>query len=137
MAAEQCGTVLVAEHDRAFAGLAAGWIAEENNIEETPDSNRFGLTSDISCYRPSRPAPRHAHGASRRRLVSRIRPGLLVANTAICERSGFAPHEIVYEKVLPARTSRVSESESTRKRLPQHSSRPRMTGSRAKAPPLA
>ena len=111
-AAEQRGTVLVAEHDGAFAGVAAGWIAEENNIEETPDSNRFGLISDICVlppFRDRRIASRlldalteHLAAAG----VSRIRLSVLAENAAArtaYERSGFAPHEIVYEKVVGAR----------------------------------
>src|SRR5271169_3628424 len=45
--ARQGGAVLVAEAGGAFAGFAAGWIAQENLIEETPDSNCYGYVSDI------------------------------------------------------------------------------------------
>jgi hypothetical protein len=51
-------------------------IAEENNIEETPDSDRFGLTSDIcvlpafaagssTCSRSISPPPRVADSPRR------------------------------------------------------------------------
>ena len=82
--AEQGGAVLVAEAGGAFAGFAAGWIAHENLIEETPDSNRYGYVSDICVLPPFRgrriasallegaggaPPPRrgHAHPAQRPR----------------------------------------------------------------------
>jgi ribosomal protein S18 acetylase RimI-like enzyme len=111
-AAQQGGAVLVAEHDGAFAGFAAGWIAEENNIEETPDSNRFGLISDICVLPPYRGRSIASTlldvltGHLAAGGVSRIRLGVLAANTAAraaYERSGFAPHEIVYEKIVGAR----------------------------------
>jgi hypothetical protein len=35
--AEKGGAVFVAEIGRAFAGFAAGWIVEDNNIAETAD----------------------------------------------------------------------------------------------------
>jgi ribosomal protein S18 acetylase RimI-like enzyme len=107
--AAQSGAVLVAEAEDAFAGFAAGWIVEENNIEETPDSNRFGLISDICVlppFRGRRIAARlldalETHLA--RSEISRIRLGVLAANAAAIaayERSGFAPLEIVYEKAV-------------------------------------
>src|SRR6516164_6000125 len=40
---ERSGAVLIAEAGSLFIGFAAGWIVEDNLIEETPDSNRFGL----------------------------------------------------------------------------------------------
>jgi ribosomal protein S18 acetylase RimI-like enzyme len=110
--AQQGGAVLIAEHDGAFAGFAAGWIAEENNIEETADSNRFGLVSDICVlppFRGRRIASRLLEALTMHLAaggVSRFRLGVLEANMAArtaYERSGFAPHEIVYEKVVGAR----------------------------------
>jgi ribosomal protein S18 acetylase RimI-like enzyme len=50
--AEKSGAVFVAEIGRAFAGFAAGWIVEDNNIAETADSNRAGYVSDI-CVMPA------------------------------------------------------------------------------------
>jgi len=41
------GAILVVEIDGAFAGFVAGWNEPAANIAETPDSNRFGLVSDI------------------------------------------------------------------------------------------
>jgi ribosomal protein S18 acetylase RimI-like enzyme len=46
------GAVFVAEASGVFAGFAAGWIVQENVIEETPDSNRFGYVSDV-CVLPA------------------------------------------------------------------------------------
>jgi ribosomal protein S18 acetylase RimI-like enzyme len=46
------GAVFVAEASGVFVGFAAGWIVEENVIEETPDSNRFGYVSDV-CVPPA------------------------------------------------------------------------------------
>ena len=107
-AAEQ-GAVLIAEIEGAFAGFAAGWIEEENHIEETPDSNRFGYVSDICvlpAYRGRRIASRLLHaveGRLRAGGVTRVRLFTLAANHAArasYERSGFAPYEVVYEKPL-------------------------------------
>ena len=107
--AEQAGAVLVAEHGGAFAGFAAGWIVQENNIEETPDSNRFGVISDVcvlSPFRGRRIASRLIEALSghlARSGVSRIRLSVLAANAAAraaYERAGFAPHEVVYEKIV-------------------------------------
>jgi len=107
--AQQSGTVLVAEAGGAFTGFAAGWIVRDNVIEETPDSNRFGLVSDICVierYRGRRIASRLLDALCERLRdsgVSRIRLGVLAANDAArasYERSGFTPYEVVYEKVV-------------------------------------
>jgi ribosomal protein S18 acetylase RimI-like enzyme len=50
--AESCGAVLVAESNSIFAGFVAGWIEQNENIGETPDSNRGGYVSDI-CVMPA------------------------------------------------------------------------------------
>ncbi len=103
------GAVLVAEADGDFAGFAAGWIGEDRHLEETPDSNRFGLLSDV-CVLPAF----RRHGAATRLLaaleaklalsgVRRIRLSALAANAAArstYERAGYAPYEVVYEKVI-------------------------------------
>ena len=101
------GAVFVAEAGGVFAGFAAGWIVEENVIEETPDSNRFGYVSDV-CVLPAfrgRRIAAHLLDALETRLslsrVKRIRLSALAANKAArasYERSGYAPYEIVYEK---------------------------------------
>lgn len=103
------GAALVAEFDGAFAGFAAGWIEEDSNIAETPDSNRFGLISDVCVlpgYRGRRVASRLIEALEShlsRTGVTRIRVGALAANRAArasYERSGYAPYEVVYEKVI-------------------------------------
>src|SRR5271165_1485599 len=98
------GAVLIAEAGGAFAGFAAGWIARDNFIEETPDSNRYGLVSDL-CVLPAfrgRGIAARLLGAVeaglRRGGVSRIRLSTLAANNAartVYERSGYAPYEVV------------------------------------------
>jgi ribosomal protein S18 acetylase RimI-like enzyme len=109
--AAQRGAALVAEVDGDFAGFAAGWIVEESNIAETPDSNRFGLISDVCIlprYRGRRIASRLLEALEADlggRGVSRIRLGALAGNMAArasYERSGFAPYEVIYEKVVGA-----------------------------------
>jgi GNAT superfamily N-acetyltransferase len=107
--AEASGAALVAEADGTFAGFAAGWVVEDDAIAETADSNRYGLVSDVCVlapYRGRRIASRlieaiEAHLAYAG--VLRIRIGALAANTAArrsYERSGYAPYEVVYEKVV-------------------------------------
>lgn len=101
------GAVFVAEVDGMFAGFAAGWLVQENHIEETPDSNRFGYISDV-CVLPAFRGRRIAAlvlDALETRLslsgVKRIRLWALAANKAArasYERSGYARYEIVYEK---------------------------------------
>jgi ribosomal protein S18 acetylase RimI-like enzyme len=107
--AERSGAVLVAEAGGAFAGFAAGWIVQLNVIEETPESNRFGLISDICVpapYRGHRIASQLLDALSERLCgagVQRIRLGVLAANhaaRAAYERSGFTLYEMVYEKVV-------------------------------------
>lgn len=109
--ARQGGAVLVAEVCGAFAGFAAGWIAQENLIEETPDSNRYGYVSDI-CVLPPFRGRRIASAlleALEARLrqggVTRIRLSALAANAAarkVYERSGYTLYEVVYEKRVGA-----------------------------------
>jgi ribosomal protein S18 acetylase RimI-like enzyme len=101
------GAVFVAEASGVFVGFAAGWIVQENVIEETPDSNRFGYVSDV-CVLPAfrgRGIAARLLEALEARLslsgVARIRLSTLAANQAAraaYERSGYAPYEIVYEK---------------------------------------
>ena len=108
--AEHGGVVLVAEFGGVFAGFAAGWIVTENNIEETPDSNRFGLISDICVlapFRGRRIASRLLDALSAHLMqsggVARLRLCVLAGNAAAIaayERSGFAPYEVVYEKLV-------------------------------------
>jgi ribosomal protein S18 acetylase RimI-like enzyme len=113
------GAVFVAEAGGVFAGFAAGWIVEENWIEETPDSNRFGCVSDVCvlrAFRGRRIAARLLEALETRLSLSgvaRIRLSALAANTAArtsYERSGYAPYEIVYEKAAHAQSLSTAES---------------------------
>jgi ribosomal protein S18 acetylase RimI-like enzyme len=103
------GAVFVAEVDGAFAGFAAGWVAENESLAETADSNRCGFVSDL-CVLPAF----RGQGVAQRLLaaleanlasadVSRIRLYVLAANEearATYERAGYAPYEVVYEKPM-------------------------------------
>lgn len=109
--ARQGGAVLVAEVCGAFAGFAAGWIVQDNLIEETPDSKRFGCVSDVCVLPPFRgrriaPALLEALEARLRQGgVTRIRLSALAANAAarkVYERSGYTLYEVVYEKRVGA-----------------------------------
>ena len=105
--AQAGGAVLVAETGGAFAGFAAGWIVQDNVIEETPDSNRCGYVSDV-CVLPPFRGRRIAsallealEARLRRGGVARIRLSALAANAAarkVYGRSGYALYEVVYEK---------------------------------------
>jgi ribosomal protein S18 acetylase RimI-like enzyme len=108
------GAVFVAEASGVFAGFAAGWIVQENFIEETPDSNRFGYISDLCvlpAFRGRRIAARLLEALEARLSLSgvtRIRLSALAANQGArtaYERAGYAALEIVYEKSAPKRVS--------------------------------
>jgi ribosomal protein S18 acetylase RimI-like enzyme len=101
------GALLIAEIEGGFAGFVAGWIAENNDIAETPDSNRFGYISDICVmpgYRGRRLAARLLEAIEhhlQRSGITRLRLVALAANAAALtayERAGFTSYEIVYEK---------------------------------------
>jgi len=103
------GAVLIAEVAGEFAGLAAGWIEQEERIQETEDSNRFGFVSDVYVlpeFRGRRVASRLIDCLDpyfRRAGVTRVRIGVLAGNRsarAAYEYSGFAPYEVLYERSL-------------------------------------
>jgi ribosomal protein S18 acetylase RimI-like enzyme len=107
--AAETGAVLIAEVRRVFAGFVAGWIEEENNVAETPDSNRYGYVSDIyvlPAYRGRRIAWRllqmleqHFRGAA----ISRMRIRSLATNKsalASYRHAGFVEYEVVCEKTI-------------------------------------
>jgi GNAT superfamily N-acetyltransferase len=108
---ESDGAILVAEIGGSFAGFVAGWVEEAGNIAETPDSNRFGLISDI-CVMPDFRGRRLAArliGAIEQHLrrtgVVRLRVSALAANDSArrsYQHTGFAPYEIVHEKRIGA-----------------------------------
>jgi ribosomal protein S18 acetylase RimI-like enzyme len=101
------GVILVAEIDGVFAGFVAGWVEQADNIAETPDSNRFGLISDL-CVMPEFRGRRLAaeligaiEAHLRRSGIVRLRVSALAANEAArrsYQHAGFAPYEILHEK---------------------------------------
>jgi ribosomal protein S18 acetylase RimI-like enzyme len=104
------GAIFVAEAGGVFAGFAAGWIVQEDYVEETPDSNRFGYVSDVCvlpAFRGRRIVARLLEALEARLSLSgikRIRLSALAANKAAqksYERLGYAAYEIVYEKAAP------------------------------------
>jgi ribosomal protein S18 acetylase RimI-like enzyme len=121
------GAVFVAEAGGVFAGFAAGWIVQENLIEETPDSNRFGYVSDV-CVLPAFRGRRIAAlllNALEARLslsgIKRIRLSALAANKAArasYERSGYVAYEIVYEKA--AHAADLPTADSAVRQAPDH-----------------
>jgi ribosomal protein S18 acetylase RimI-like enzyme len=107
--AADSGAVLVADTQGIFAGFAAGWVEQDDNIAETADSNRFGYISDICvmpAYRGQRIALRLLDNLEqhlRRAGVTRLRIASLATNAAAratYERGGFVPYEIIYEKSM-------------------------------------
>jgi ribosomal protein S18 acetylase RimI-like enzyme len=105
--AQDRGLLLVAERGSGFAGYAASWIENEDNVAETTDSNRFGYIADTYVVPMLRgrgiaavlieAAERHL----RARGITRIRIRALANNASALrayKKSGFAPYEIVMEK---------------------------------------
>jgi GNAT superfamily N-acetyltransferase len=106
------GALLVAEIDGRFAGFVAGWVEEVAYIAETADSSRFGLISDIFVvpeYRGHRIAVRLIKAMERdfgTRGVTRLRINALASNVSArrsYEHAGFAPYEVLYEKMIDVR----------------------------------
>ena len=114
--AQTCnGLMLVAESDGAFAAFVVGWIEVAEVITETPDSNRFGYVSDLCVlppYRGRRIAEqllREIEHHFRRAGVVRARINALAANRSArvsYERAGYAPYEVLHEKVLEPEPAR-------------------------------
>jgi ribosomal protein S18 acetylase RimI-like enzyme len=109
--ARQAGAIVVAEADGRFAGFVAGYVAEDDQLAETADSNRHGYVSDIFVV-PERRGGGLAQAllaAAERHLaatgITRVRIGVLAANRMAgraYEKHGFEPYEVVYEKrVVP------------------------------------
>lgn len=108
------GVVLVAQSGGRFVGFVAGWIEEATNIAQTPESNRFGYISDICvmpAFRGQRIAVQLLDGIEQylcRAGVTRLRLYSLAVNAsaqASYEHAGFAPYEILYEKVIKTGSS--------------------------------
>jgi ribosomal protein S18 acetylase RimI-like enzyme len=106
-ARENGGAIFVAEEDGIFRGFIAGWIAEDGDLVETPDSNRFGYISDLCVLEEARGRgiAQQLLAAAERQLarhgVARLRIVALAANAAAraaYAKYGFAPYEIVFEK---------------------------------------
>jgi ribosomal protein S18 acetylase RimI-like enzyme len=105
----RASTLLVAERNRIFVGFVGGWIEEQTNLGETPESNRFGYVSDICVMRQFRGCRIGARllGAIEQQLclqgVTRIRINSLAGNTSAQKcyaRAGFVPYEIMHEKFV-------------------------------------
>jgi len=101
------GAVFVAEENGVFQGFLACWVVRDDHLIETPDSNRFGLVSDICVLSEARgrgiahlllaAAEGHLAGQG----VTRLRLSALAGNAAAqsaYRKYGFAPYEVVFEK---------------------------------------
>jgi ribosomal protein S18 acetylase RimI-like enzyme len=111
-AAASGGAILVAERGGDFAGFAAGWVRQDDNLAETAESNRYGYISDV-CVMPADRGQRIAgqliemlgqHLA--RGGVACLRLSTLAMNTAArraYERAGFVAYEVVYERPIGSR----------------------------------
>jgi GNAT superfamily N-acetyltransferase len=109
--AEHGGAILVASRGEARLGCVAFYVAHDDNVAETPDSNVFGYVSDLFVVEPERgqglagrllgEAERHFLAAGLRRM----RIGSLAANASAVRayrKSGFDDYELVLEKRLMA-----------------------------------
>jgi ribosomal protein S18 acetylase RimI-like enzyme len=101
------GMLFVAEQDAAFVGFVGCLVVEDDVVQETPDSNRYGYIKDIFVD------PRHrGRGVAQRLLVAaerylagtgvtRLRLNVLANNLTArraYRRYGFADYEVIYEK---------------------------------------
>jgi ribosomal protein S18 acetylase RimI-like enzyme len=107
--AQKQGCLLVAECSRVFAGYAACWVEDEDNVAETADSNRFGYIADtyvVPTFRGRGVVSALIEAGEahlRARKIHRMRIAVLANNASALrayEKSGFAPYEIVMEKKL-------------------------------------
>lgn len=105
----ETGALLIAQLDGVPVGFAAGWIEDDEALAETPDSNRFGLVSDVCvlpAFRGRRIAAQLMARLEERLLaggVTRIRVTALAANASArrsYESAGYTPYEVTYEKRL-------------------------------------
>ena len=109
LSAANHGAIFVAEISGEFAGYAAGWVAQETIIEETPDSNRYGYVSDAYVVPDRRgqgvvgPLLQALEAHLRETGVTRLRIGALANNASALRayrKHGFEPYEAVLEKKL-------------------------------------
>ena len=105
--AEGEGTIFIAELEGEFVGFVGCLVAEDDVIQETADSNRYGYVKDIFVAPPhrGRGAAQQLLAAAERYLaktgVTRLRLNVLANNLTArraYDRYGFAPYEILYEK---------------------------------------
>ena len=103
------GGIRIATRGEARLGCVAFYVRHDDNAAETPDSNVFGLVSDLFVVETER-----GHGLAGRLLAEaeryfrsaglrRMRIGALVANAPAIRayrKSGFADYELVLEKTL-------------------------------------
>ena len=101
------GRIFVAELDGEFVGFVGCLVVEDDVVQETADSNRYGYIKDIFV------ADRHRGGGIAQQLlttaeqylartgVTRLRINVLANNLKArraYERYGFEQYEILYEK---------------------------------------
>jgi ribosomal protein S18 acetylase RimI-like enzyme len=114
------GRILIAELNGEFVGFVGCLVVEDDAVQETADSNRYGYIKDIFV------ADRHRGGGIAQQLlataeqhlartgVTRLRINVLTNNLKArraYERYGFEQYEILYEKRVrhrdpPAREGR-------------------------------
>lgn len=108
--AAKSGAMFVAEQRGRFVGMVAGFIAHDDVLAETPDSNIYGYCSDIYVapdFRGSGAAQALLDALERHLAaqapIRRYRISALAMNRIACrsyERAGFVPYEVTYEKLV-------------------------------------
>ena len=104
---ESQGAIFIAERDGEFVGFVGCLVVEDDAVQETADSNRYGYINDIFVD------PRHRSlGVAQRLLataegylaktgVTRLRLNVLANNLTArraYERYGFEQYEVLYER---------------------------------------
>jgi ribosomal protein S18 acetylase RimI-like enzyme len=101
------GTIFLAELDGEFVGFVGCLVKEDDAVQETPDSNRYGYIVDIyvdPCHRSLGVAQRllaTAESHLAKTGVTRLRLNVLANNLTArraYERYGFQQYEVLYEK---------------------------------------
>lgn len=110
--AENQGIMLIAEDETGERlGLVAGHVVDSPWPMETPDSTRHGYVSDIYIKPEARGTSLArdlldaiaAHLRAADPSLTRLRINVLAVNRIACrayEKAGFAPYEIMYERLL-------------------------------------
>jgi ribosomal protein S18 acetylase RimI-like enzyme len=101
------GAIFIAELEGDFVGFVGCLVIEDDVVQETPDSNRYGYIQDIFVDPHRRSggvaqqllatAEQHLAKKGVRRLRLNVLANNLTARRAY-ERYGFEQYEIVYEK---------------------------------------